>query len=316
MSPKVLLSIINWNQFDFTIRCIDSLKSLTYDNFEIVVVDNNSHNESVQRIKDKFPKIKIISLKSNLGFAHGHSKAVEYAQSKDFELIWILNPDLIVGADSLHALVEAYLDNPLGIYGSVTVDDFYDLKVDFGGGHELDGDKEISDYNIYQGSHLSDIPFSVREVSSVEGSSMLIPLDLIDKHGFMDNQFFMYAEETDYCYQMRKKGVKSYMVADSVVVHYGATTFLINEQLDYIRRYYRMRNYLVFSKRHKQLSNLAMLNKKGGLLAFIKFYIKWLFLSASAKKENFGNYIENLAVIHALIGKTGKTFNPEDCIYV
>lgn len=315
-SPKVLLSIINWNQYEYTIRCIQSLKQLDYDNFEIVVVDNCSKNDSVAQIKKAIPKMKLIALKTNLGFAYGHSKAVDYAKENAFDLIWILNPDLIVHPKSLEALVQAYKVTPNGVFGSVSVDDFESRLIDFGGGHEMKDGKEVTSYNFYEKKHWRELPKQNREVSCVEGSSILIPLAVIDRCGFMDNQFFMYGEETDYCYGLRKKGVKSYMANDSIVVHYGATTFLINEELDYIRRYYRMRNYLVFSKRHKNMKNIDLLNKKGGLLAFIKFYIKWMFLSAAEKKKDFGNYIENLAIIHALIGRTGKTFNPEDYIYV
>ncbi len=316
MQPKVLLSIINWNQYEYTIRCIRSLQQLAYQNFEIIIVDNCSKNDSVIQLQEALPEIEIIALKSNLGFAHGHSKAVEYAKKNHFDLIWILNPDLVVHPKSLSALVLAYKKTPNAIFGSVSVNDFESLIIDFAGGHEMNKGVEASAYNFYEKNHWSKLPDNIREVSCVEGSSMLIPLDVIDRFGFMDNQFFMYAEETDYCYGLRKKGVKSYMVSSSIVVHYGATTFLINENLDYIRRYYRMRNYLVFAKRHKDMKNIDLLNKKGGVLAFAKFYAKWMFLSAAQKKKDFGNYIENLAIIHALIGKTGKTFKPEDYIYV
>ncbi|MEL6925415.1 MAG: hypothetical protein AAFO94_15310, partial [Bacteroidota bacterium] len=69
------------------------------------------------------------------------------------------------------------------------------------------------------------------------------------------------------------------------------------------------------AQRHKNMTRTGMLNRKGGALAFAKFYLRWLFYSAEQKQQQFGNYIENLAVIHAVIGKTGKTLKPEDFIY-
>lgn len=313
--PKVLISLLNWNQYEYTIQCIHSLNKLAYKNFEILVVDNLSANDSTAQIKKAFPSINIIELQSNLGYAYGHSKSVDYADKHKFDLIWIINPDLIVHPNSLNTLVEAYLKYPKAIYGSITVNDFDEQKINFGGGHEMANGKETSSYNFYENKKLSNIKNKLREVSSVEGSSMMIPLAVIKEFGFMDTSFFMYVEETDYCYFLREKGVKSLMVANSLVVHEGATTFSLSSNLDYIRRYYRMRNHLLFSMRYKNLTKIEMINKKGGFFAFIKFYLKWIVFSRDKKKAHYGNHIENLAVIHASLGIMGKTLSPENFMH-
>ncbi|MEL6925892.1 MAG: glycosyltransferase, partial [Bacteroidota bacterium] len=119
MNPRVLISIINWNQYDYTISCIRSLQALTYDNFEILIVDNNSFNDSVSKIKKVFPQIAILPMSTNQGFAHGHQQSVEHAVENGFDLLWVLNPDLEAAPDSLSALVAAFAKYPAGIYGSV-----------------------------------------------------------------------------------------------------------------------------------------------------------------------------------------------------
>ena len=315
MEPRVLISILNWNQYHYTLKCIQSLSTLDYKNYEILVIDNHSENDSVEQIGEKYPQIKIIALESNLGFAHGHSKGADYAAQNGFDLIWLLNPDLFVHPNALNALVDAYSKYPKAIYGSVTVNNFKDLIVDFGGGHEMTNEKESSIYNFYENKKVSEIKNTIREISSVEGSSMMIPLKVIKEVGFMDIRFFMYGEETDYCYHIRKSGIKSLMVANSFVVHEGATTFSLSGNLEYIRQYYRTRNFLLFSMRYKNLTKIQMINKKGGPLAFIKFYLKWLVFSRDKKKQHYGNYVENLAIVHAILGIMGKTLSPENFIH-
>jgi GT2 family glycosyltransferase len=109
----------------------------------------------------------------------------------------------------------------------------------------------------------------------------------------------MYGEETDYCYRLKKLGISSFVVPESVVVHKGAESLKNSKHLE---SYYRRRNLLYFEKEHYGVSILKNLSKRAGLTQIIKFFVKNLFVN-SEKNEL---YYLNIANIHALIGINGK----------
>ena len=295
MSHKVLISTLNYNNFESTKKCVLSILDCSLKNFEICIVDNNSPDNSYQKLKDLFKDFNVIKSKSNGGYATGHKIAVNYAIENKFDFIWILNNDLTVKKKSLQKLLSAYDTYGIGIYGSITLKSENPDVVNFGGGNTEDINKAF-DYNAYEDCLLQDYYKinKLRKVQSVEGSSMLIPLKVIENHGFMREDFFMYGEETDYCYRLKKLGISSYIVPDSVVVHKGAESFKNNNHLE---SYYRRRNILYFEKEHYGISILKNLSKRVGLKKIVKFFIKNLFI----KHEKNELYYLNIANIHALL---------------
>jgi len=92
MSPLVSIIIVNWNAKNYLQKCIESLLEQTYQNFEIIFVDNASSDGSVEFVKTNFPKIKIIENKKNLGFAKGNNIGIKNSQG---EIICLFNPDAV-----------------------------------------------------------------------------------------------------------------------------------------------------------------------------------------------------------------------------
>lgn len=294
MSQKVLISVLNYNNFESTKKCVLSILDCSLKNVEIYIVDNNSPDNSYQKLKDFFKDLKVISSKFNNGYAAGHKIAVNYAIENNFEFIWVLNNDLTVRQETLQKLLLAYDSFGTGIYGSITLKSENPDIVNFGGGNTEDINKDF-DYNAYEGCLLEEYykKTKLRKVQSVEGSSMLIPLEVIKEHGFMREDFFMYGEETDYCYRLKKLNINSYIVPKSVVVHKGGEGLRNNKGLE---SYYRRRNMLYFEKEHYGVSILKNLTKRVGITQIIKFFIKNLFVN-SEKNEL---YYLNIANIHAL----------------
>jgi GT2 family glycosyltransferase len=109
----------------------------------------------------------------------------------------------------------------------------------------------------------------------------------------------MYGEETDYCYRLKKVGISSYVVPESVVVHKGAESLKNSKHLE---SYYRRRNILYFEKEHYRLSILKNLQKRSGIVSLIKFFL--LNKIFANQKEEL--YYLNLAYIHAMLGKKGR----------
>lgn len=294
MQPKVIISLLNWNNFQDTIKCITSLLHLNYQNFEIFVIDNGSINNSVGEIKTIFPKIEIIQSKENLGYAGGHELTVKKAFERKAELVWIINNDLETEKDSLQNLVNAYLTNKSAIYGSLVLSDRENQIIE-----------QYSNSDI-TGKSLKNVKINlIEEINYVAGSSILIPMEVIKQYGFIDTSFFLYGEEVDFCYRLRKKGILSYIVGNSIAYHSSSGSFKFSNKLKYIKSYYNTRNTLYYLFNHHNYSKNQIIKIKGGIIRILFNLLKGIW----DKQEK---YYEHLGVIHFLLGIKGKTLSPED----
>lgn len=299
-NPSVLISVLNYNNFNSTKKCVNSLVQYIRKGEEIFVIDNNSSDNSFIKLKDTFKTIKVVKSKVNGGYAAGHKIAVDYAINNNFELIWILNNDLTVRKNTLIELSKAFLKNGLALYGSITLKSEKPDIINFGGGKTDDISKPFN-YNSYENISLEDYNKKTesRAVQSIEGSSFLLPIKIIKKYGFMREDFFMYGEEVDYCYRLNKLGIKSYVVPESIVVHKGAESL---KEKKYLEKYYRRRNFLFFENNHYGISIFKNIAIKSGIINSIKFFISF-FINFKTKDDL---YYLNLANFHALINKKGK----------
>jgi GT2 family glycosyltransferase len=298
--PKVLISVLNYNNFECTKLCVQSILENIKGAHEILIVDNNSTDNSFNLIKKTFNQLTIVKSKINNGYAAGHQKAVNYAFEKKFQFIWILNNDLTVRKNSLEKLIDAYKKKGLGLYGSITLKSENPDVVNFGGSTRFNTDEPLS-FNEFEGLTLDSYYKSVklRKVQSIEGSSFLIPLIVIEKFGFMNQSFFMYGEELDYCYSLWLNKIPSYIVPKSVVVHKGGVSL---KDSKYLEIYYRRRNHLYFLKKFYKTSIFKSLNKKIGIYNLIKYFLKYLI--SSTPKDDL--YYLNLANIHAFFNIRGR----------
>jgi GT2 family glycosyltransferase len=299
MNENILISVLNYNNFISTSKCIYSILKSDYKNFEILIIDNKSLDNSYTELKKEFNEINCIQSPYNGGYAAGHKIAVNYAIEKKFDFIWILNNDLTVRKDTLEELLNAYKRNGIALYGSISLKSENPDIVNFGGGQTDDVLKPL-DYNSFENFRLDHYPKfpETRPVQCIEGSSVLIPTEIIRKHGFMRLDFFMYGEETDYCYRMKKLGISSYVVTNSVVIHKGEESFKEDPRV----KYYKRRNGLYFEKTHYNVSTFKNIHIRSGWISTLKYFTKSLFVKL-LKNETY--YI-NLANIHAILDVKGK----------
>lgn len=311
MNYKILISILNWNNAKYTINCITSLKQLEYQDFCILVVDNNSFDDSIIRIKEKFPDIVIVKNNKNLGYAGGHKIAAEIAIKKGFHFLWIINNDILVKADTLCNLIKAYKQIGDGLFGSFVLDNDW-VRVIYSGGCEITKQSNTNNglgYNPYCGKLISEIPLNIRKVSDIHGASILIPVKIIKKYGFMDTRFFLYGEETDYCYKLRYKyNIHSFCVPNSHIIHAKNSSFS-NHKLKLIRQYYFTRNVEMVLR--KYIPDYKSSRKS--FLYLIQYFFLYYFFVPYFKKtfpEKL-EYYENLGYLHSYFKYKGRYLNPE-----
>lgn len=317
--PRVVISIVNWNGASKTLKCLESLRALDYTQTQIVVVDNGSTDDSVARLRAAHPDLTLLETGGNRGFAGGHRAAVEYALNSDVELIWLLNNDAAPRSDALTALVNAYNEHGDALYGSVTVNDAPEPEIVFGGGWTLNADTGNPLYNDY--NPLRGKPYArhfqaskPRRMADVNGSSMLIPLAVVRAHGYMDDAFFMYGEETEYCIRLGQHGIPSILVPASVVMHEDKGSSAGNPLLTAVLRgYYQRRNELVIKRRYRGMQLFLGIMRAEARCCW-RIWLRALVLPRWIPMDNAETHFRCLAAWDALWNRLGKRFAPEDII--
>lgn len=237
---NISIVIINWNGKDHTLKLLESIKKLNYESkcLEIICVDNGSDDGSVDAIKkfynnlekNKWRGLRLISFKKNMGVTKAYNAG--YKKAKNFEYLWKLDNDLILEKNSLNKLVEKFEQNKqVGIVGSAVFPlySYTNLKENYKGKAEIGckidflttgvfkkemSYKELKSIknNIYQ-----DITYSI-------GCSNLIKKKVLDKIGFLDEDFFLYYDDSYFSYKTKKAGFKLITATDSIVFHKGSAS--------------------------------------------------------------------------------------------
>jgi len=218
--PKVSIIIVNWNGLDDTIECLESIKSITYLNYEVIVVDNGSEGNDADILQAKYGNnLTIIRNDKNFGFTGGNNIAIRHALNNfKPDYVLLLNNDTVIAPEFLTEMVRAAEgDFLIGIVGPKTYlyDDpdrlqlvWFDVDMQRGQPHQI-GSGEI-DRGQYD---------STRTVDYIQGSCFLIKRTAIDSIGLLDEAYFAYWEETDYCMRTRKAGYKILYVPLAKIWH-------------------------------------------------------------------------------------------------
>ena len=247
-SPKIHTILVNWNNYPDTVACLSSLRELDYDNCDVIVVDNGSTDDSPSRIRNAFPDLTIIELGRNSGFAGGCNAGIRHALSQGSEFVWLLNIDTTVDRDALRALVDKARCSPrLAACGSAIyfMDDPQRLQA-WGGGH----------VNFWLGRSRHYVqPVPDRSVEFITGASMLISRKAIESIGLLDEHFFMYWEDADYCFRLRASGWELAVAGPSRVWHKGSST--VGKESARLDRYFNSSAKRFFRK-HAAVSSLTI----------------------------------------------------------
>lgn len=311
--PKVLISILNWNAAESTCKTVNSVLLSEYTNFAILIIDNHSADDSLKTLKTAFPLLEIIKASKNLGYAGGHKISAKRTLEKNFDLLWILNNDVEVYPFTLSKFIEAYNRNGDSLLGSVSLQE--DGKtILIGGGSEL-VNKEVDlsiPYNQHGGKNYFETVMEERPVSDLEGASFIIPVNVIKQYGFMDTRFFLYGEESDYCYRLRNRyNVSSIIVPSATVIHLASKSFRLSPRLPLIKAYYLTRNSHLLHYRYFRNNRLE---GNGGILHFLRFFFNHYFIVRSKDKDSeyWMRYYTKLGAFHGLLRFKGKYLEPNN----
>ena len=242
--PKVAIIILNWNGKEDTIECLESLKHITYPNYEILLVDNGSTDGSVECFRERYPGMEIIETGENLGFAEGNNVGIRKAMDDGADYVLLLNNDTVVDPEFLGNLVySAETHTKAGIVGPKIY--FYDsTRIQSCGGKISLFRGIVYGQNKYQNdSNQSNATINTEFLS---GCAMLIKRRVFENVGLFDVLYFAYYEDTDLCVRTKSAGYDLLCVQSSRIWHKGSQSSKVNK----FGLYYGTRNMIKFEKKY------------------------------------------------------------------
>jgi GT2 family glycosyltransferase len=275
---RVAIILVNWNCWQDTVECLDSLLLLKYPDFRIVVCDNGSCDASLQEIRSwavsheiryaeyrrdeaeagcpptADPVLTLIRNDENLGFAGGNNVGLRYALARgDTDYCWLLNNDTVVDSDALNHLVERMQRQPqVGICGS-TIILYHDRRriQALGGGHYCRWIGLPWHFGRFsRWGKMVNQQQAESWMNYVEGASMLVSRHFLDVVGLMCEDYFLYFEEADWA--IRAKGRFGLGYAPQSIVYHkvgGSIGTSSNPaKMSYTSDYFNIRNRLLFTR--------------------------------------------------------------------
>ncbi len=234
---KLSVVILNYNVRYFLELCLKSVQeALISIDAEIIVIDNNSSDDSCAMVERLFPNIKLIRNQENIGFSKANNQAVKEARG---QFICILNPDTVVAEDTFTRLIEfAQSKQNIGAIGCKLID---------GTGKYLPESKRnvpvvkvaaqkmLGNVTHYYANHVDQE--SIGKVDILVGAFMFIKKEVYNEVGGFDEDYFMYGEDIDLSYKLIKAGYDNYYYGETAIIHYKGESTLKNRS--YAKRFYR-----------------------------------------------------------------------------
>lgn len=273
--------IVNWNTKELLSNCLSSIfKYTTGIKFEVIVVDNGSTDGSDDLVKKKFPQVKLILNKDNCGFTKANNQGIKVAKG---EYILLLNSDTYLTENSFKKLIDqAKSYQNLGALGPQLLNE--DRSIQQSAGFfpylpqvfywmsfldDLPGSTFLKPYHVDHDSFYK----SDHQVDWVTAAAILVPREVINEIGELDEKIFMYGEEVDWCYRIKNAGYKIYFSPITKLIHLGRGSSQQISKSAILGEYTGIR---YFYQKHKGLLSLQLLGillKIGALARVVIFNI-------------------------------------------
>ncbi|MDP2654681.1 MAG: glycosyltransferase family 2 protein [Candidatus Omnitrophota bacterium] len=213
-NPRVGVIVINWNCFQDTAECVEALKKSTYQNIEIIVVDNASTDGSAEKVEQSIPGIVFIKSKDNLGWAGGNNLGVRDALNKGIDYVLLLNADAFVEPDTIEKMVRKAESSPdIGLVSPVLYYFSSRRLQHCGAGINWEKCTKIC-------------PTDIRDIDKIPPdrfwvwfTATLVKRKVIDVIGLFEEKYFCYCEDQEYSLRAYRAGFKIAVATDAKVFH-------------------------------------------------------------------------------------------------
>jgi hypothetical protein len=265
----VSIIIVSYNVSRFLAECLASIDKETSCTHEVIVVDNNSSDDSVAIAKAHRPPVKLIQNASNVGFARANNMGFKEASGR---YIFMLNPDTVVLDHAVDTLVRFMEKNPgVGACGPKNVNP--DLSLQRNCHHfptlsmilveYLRMKRRYAKHKFFGREHMTYWNYDeIKEVDWISGASLMLRRQGLEQAGGLDEDYFMYSEESDLCFQLKKLGWKTVFVPSASILHYGGQSSLSQKKQSVhkstITRYLHQSRYIFFKKNYGKARELML----------------------------------------------------------
>lgn len=251
---KLTIVIVNYNVKHYIAQCLDSIFKSSFKDVEVVVVDNHSHDGSVDYIKSKYPMVKVIVSNHNLGFARANNLALRLCHSK---YALLLNPDTVLGKDVLEQSV-AFMDahpqcGGLGLQmlnadGNRAMESRRGLPTPLTSFYKMIGlCKHFPKHKVFGRYYLGYLPWNEpAQIEVISGAYCMMRKEALDKVGLLDEDFFMYGEDIDLSYRLLKGGYENWYIPAKILHYKGESTQ--KSSFRYVHVFYKA--MLIFFRKH------------------------------------------------------------------
>ena len=257
MANSIFVIVLNYNGFSDTLECITSLlKSIPPETLEyqIVVVDNHSTDNSYLMLQESLPdSVIILDSKRNGGYAYGNNIGIRYAIDHGADYICILNNDTIITSDFLSPCIDELRNNNTIAFISPMLMNYYDNLVQNTGGtismirgKSTETNKNVPERTILKGIIPCDI---------VYGAAMLFNSSLIHSIGFLPENYFLFYEETEWCYKAKQAGLTNCINTKTQIIHKKSESL---KSMSEMQCYLMERNRTLFVKRNGTFWEFAL----------------------------------------------------------
>lgn len=249
MPPRVVLLILTWNRRDDVLRCVASLPRLTYPNVTPVVIDNASQDDTVAALHAQYPQLTILEQPRNLGYAGGNNAGIRWALERGADYVQLINSDTEITPELTGELVRVaetdphiavvgcrnlLMEDPARLWGAYSTITYGPFLVRSDGAGAADGPR-------WQ---------QVRDVDAVIGNGYLWRRAALEQIGLLDETFFGYHEDVEWCVRARQAGWRVVYAGTAAIVHRGGSSSKPGHAQIFPARYFLGRNGVAFVRRY------------------------------------------------------------------
>lgn len=289
---KLTIVIVNYNVKYYITQCLDSIYKSTLRDINVVVVDNHSHDGSVEYIRRQYPSVRLIALNHNLGFARANNVVLRSVNSP---YVLLLNPDTVLGDEVLEQSVDFMDAHPscgglglrmLNADGSKAMESRRGLPTPMTSCYKMIGlCRKFPENRILGRYYLGYLPWDrPSKIEVISGAYCMLRKKALDKIGVLDEDFFMYGEDIDISYRLLKGGFENWYLPVSILHYKGESTQ--KSSFRYVHVFYEAM-LIFFRKHYGHLSLLFSLPIKFAIYVKAALAFAAMLLDAIQRKMGF-----------------------------
>lgn len=296
--PVIGIVILNWKKPGETLRCLAAVNRSTYSCWRVVVVENGSQDDSIAVLRQAYPELELLISPENLGYTGGNNLGIQYLLAQGVDYILLLNDDAVLDPNALAALVQAANADPQTGFLGPKVLAVEEPQVLLSAGGLLD--KGYLPHNRGMGEIDRGQYDRYFQADFLSGCALLVNRKCIEKIGMLDDDFFVYFEEVEWCYRGVQAGFTIRFVPAARVWHPDTRSRDIDSPSV---TYYATRNSLRFAQKH----HLGFTTIAALLIQYARRWLSWSLRSKWRQKHSPAQrQALRQAIIDFAVGRVGK----------